>query len=40
MSYQSEAQLEQQLIDDLCGRDYERVTIKDMDALLLSKILQ
>ena len=34
MSYQSEAQLEQQLIDDLCGRDYERVTIKDMDALL------
>ena len=34
MSYQSEAQLEQQLIENLCERGYERVTIKDMDALL------
>lgn len=34
MSYQSEAQLEQQLIENLCERDYERVIIKDMDALL------
>ena len=33
MSYQSEAQLEQQLIENLCERGYERVTIKDMDAL-------
>lgn len=34
MSYQSEAQLEQQLIENLCERGYERVAIKDMDALL------
>lgn len=27
MSYQSEAQLEQQLIENLCERGYERVTI-------------
>lgn len=34
MSYQSEAQLEQQLIDQLAAQDYKRVQIKDYDALL------
>ena len=33
MAYQSEAQLEQQLIADLESRDYERVVINDMDEL-------
>lgn len=33
MGYQSEAQLEQQLIEDLSERGYERVNIPDMDAL-------
>ncbi len=34
MSYQSEAQLEQQLIDQLAAQDYKRVQIEDYDALL------
>lgn len=34
MAYQSEAQLEQQLIEQLTNQDYKQVTIEDYDALL------
>ena len=34
MSYQSEAQLEQQLIDQLKGQGYEEVAIPDYDTLV------
>ncbi len=36
MSYQSEAQLEQQLIDQLAAQDYKRVQIEDYGALLVN----
>lgn len=34
MSYQSEAQLEQQLIDQLKGQEYQEVAIPDYDSLV------
>ena len=34
MSYQSEAQLEQQLIDQLIGQGYDEVAIPDYDSLV------
>ena len=34
MSYQSEAQLEQQLIDQLKGQGYDEVAIPDYDSLV------
>ena len=40
MSYQSEAQLEQQLIDQLKGQDYGEVAIPDYDALVANFRIQ
>lgn len=34
MGYQSEAQLEEQLIEQLKNQNYERIIIEDYDALL------